>query len=993
MPSLAGKTIFITGASRGIGLQIALRCAKDKANIIVAAKTTEPHPKLPGTIYTAAKEIEKAGGQCLPCVVDVRDEEQVTKAFEQAAQKFGGIDILINNASAISLTDTPSTPMKRYDLMHSINARGTFLCSKVAIPYLKKSSNPHILMNSPPISLNPFWFKSHVAYTVAKYNMSLFALGLSAELRESGIAVNTLWPKTAIDTDAINLIAGEDYRKRCRRPEIMADAAYAILTQDSRSCTGNFFVDEALLRQQGVTDFDQYAVIPGELNNSTSSFRKIPHVKVEALGYATVAFNCQTTDCRTVFSDGSSIDVFSNGTYSIYESDGEQFDINENGDILFDFQQSIYGKRVQELLSHIEPSKCIMSQNGDVIFDAVDYEQKQYCVEASGETYSKENDQQEISKDFPMEMHVPRFFIVHEDGSGTELLRFKDLYSYLRIMDLDPSTAVVREPLSSNPKVTGATVMRPFQDEIHRRWLTSFEDDSVIPASLRAHTSKPAITDSQDSSSFRQTDKNNQSSTFSNSFTNQQPILEMPKALDYRNFMEFPRLHDEIRFKLFNSLKNYVDFVTNRADHHTKLLPHDHRNRHEKEQANKIWKHARPQGTTKDDLALLYLKTVHPDRQKPTASAAPTKQSVIPLAQVFNLNHLHTQLHQEKKNKQLRRDMSKGIAMPYFQTEWGTAYTKQQQQQPEMISTRESRSAGYTKTTNGHENSLNSPPISPTNQQNRLSQIQKPQFTRSLSTEVADNKTLNSSGQSNLDSTYRPVKPFASPRNTVQYDAYGNKRANPVRIPNSLKGSRPHAEPHTRFLDMEEPVMVRPNNASIGAAALNNRPLRARRGCELFPDKLDFGVLKEGVTYGAEVNIKNVGIDACRFRVRQPPLGTGLRVVFQPGVLAAGISRPLTIELYAIIKQNYSQQQQQQQQQSQGLYQLDQSIEIITETDIMHFPIRAKIASEEQFEIMFVNKDGTAGMNKSVRLLARKSSNINDWIANTNKDTTDGPHE
>ncbi|CAF1080181.1 unnamed protein product [Adineta steineri] len=730
----------------------------------------------------------------------------------------------------------------------------------------------------------------------------------------------------------------------------------------------------------------------GELNNSTSSFRKIPHVKVEALGYATVAFNCQTTDCRTVFSDGSSIDVFSNGTYSIYESDGEQFDINENGDILFDFQQSIYGKRVQELLSHIEPSKCIMSQNGDVIFDAVDYEQKQYCVEASGETYSKENDQQEISKDFPMEMHVPRFFIVHEDGSGTELLRFKDLYSYLRIMDLDPSTAVVREPLSSNPKVTGATVMRPFQDEIHRRWLTSFEDDSVIPASLRAHTSKPAITDSQDSSSFRQTDKNNQSSTFSNSFTNQQPILEMPKALDYRNFMEFPRLHDEIRFKLFNSLKNYVDFVTNRADHHTKLLPHDHRNRHEKEQANKIWKHARPQGTTKDDLALLYLKTVHPDRQKPTATAAPTKQSVIPLAQVFNLNHLHTQLHQEKKNKQLRRDMSKGIAMPYFQTEWGTAYTKQQQQQPEMISTRESRSAGYTKTTNGHENSLNSPPISPTNQQNRLSQIQKPQFTRSLSTEVADNKTLNSSGQSNLDSTYRPVKPFASPRNTVQYDAYGNKRANPVRIPNSLKGSRPHAEPHTRFLDMEEPVMVRPNNASIGAATLNNRPLRARRGCELFPDKLDFGVLKEGVTYGAEVNIKNVGIDACRFRVRQPPLGTGLRVVFQPGVLAAGISRPLTIELYAIIKQNYSQQQQQQQQ-SQGLYQLDQSIEIITETDIMHFPIRAKIASEEQFEIMFVNKDGTAGMNKSVRLLARKSSNINDWIANTNKDTTDAPHE
>jgi len=263
MASLAGKTIFITGASRGIGKEIALRCARDKANIVVAAKTTEPHPKLPGTIYTAAEEIEKAGGKCLPCVVDVREEQQVAQAFEQAAQKFGGIDILINNASAISLTDTSATPMKRYDLMHSINARGTFLCSKLALPYLKKSSNPHILMNSPPISLNPFWFKGHVAYTVAKYNMSLYALGLSAELREFGIAVNAIWPKTAIDTDAINLIAGDDYRKKCRKPQIMADAAYGILTQDSRACTGNFFVDETFLRQQGVTDFDQYAAVPG----------------------------------------------------------------------------------------------------------------------------------------------------------------------------------------------------------------------------------------------------------------------------------------------------------------------------------------------------------------------------------------------------------------------------------------------------------------------------------------------------------------------------------------------------------------------------------------------------------------------------------------------------------------------------------------------------------------------------------------------------------
>lgn len=263
MSSLAGKTIFIAGASRGIGKQIALRCAKEKANIVVAAKTSEPHPKLPGTIYTAAEEIEKAGGKCLPCIVDVRDEAQVVKAFEEAAAKFGGIDVLINNASAISLTDTPSTPMKRYDLMHSINARGTFLCSKVAIPYLKKSSNPHILMNSPPISLNPFWFKSHVAYTVAKYNMSLFALGLAAELKDAGIAVNTIWPKTAIDTEAINLIAGEDYRKKCRKPDIMADAVYTIITQDSRTCTGNFFVDETLLRKHGVTDFDQYSVIPG----------------------------------------------------------------------------------------------------------------------------------------------------------------------------------------------------------------------------------------------------------------------------------------------------------------------------------------------------------------------------------------------------------------------------------------------------------------------------------------------------------------------------------------------------------------------------------------------------------------------------------------------------------------------------------------------------------------------------------------------------------
>ncbi|CAF4384534.1 unnamed protein product [Rotaria sp. Silwood2] len=746
-----------------------------------------------------------------------------------------------------------------------------------------------------------------------------------------------------------------------------------------------------------------------ERNNSMLGFRKIPHVKIEALGYATVAFNCQTTDCRTVFNDGSSIDVFANGTYSIFESDGEKFDINDNGDILLDFQQSIYAKRVQELLSNIEPSKCILSQNGDLIFDAVDYEQTQYCVEASGETYSKETDQRQITKTLPLEMHVPRFFIVHEDGSGTELLRFKDLYSYLRTMDLDPSTAVVREPLLSNPKVTGATVMRPFQDEVHRRWLTSFDDDSVVPASLRNYTSATAMTRSyssmsgsnnsstnnlnpQDNAILRQTGKNNQqqfkSTTLTTGLSNQQPLLEMPKALDYRNFMEFPRLQDDIRIKLFTSLKSYIDFVKNRADYHTKLLPHDNRSRYEKEKATKIWKNVRPQGTTKDDLTLLYLKTVHPDRQKTT-----TRQSVVPLSKKFNLDHLQDELQQEKFNKQLKNDIKKGITMPYFKSEWGMAYIQQQQHhETENILPRESKSAEAIKSSNGNQSLMKSPPNSPSDQQNRLSQVRKSQPTRSVSTEdfhipeAEDNKTIGGSGQHDQEGIYRPVKQFISTRGYIQYNAYGNKRAHPIKVPSGLKGSRPNAEPHSRFLDMEEPVMVRPNNASIGAAALNNRPLRERRGCELFPDRIDFGILKDGVTYGAEIEIKNVGIDACRFRIRQPPLGTGLRVVFQPGLLAAGMRRPIMIELYAIIKQNQNQsQQQQQQQQSQGLYQLDQSIEIITETDIMHFPIRAKIASEEQFDIMFVNKDETAGMNKSIRLLARKSSNSNDWFANTNE--------
>ena len=261
---LAGKTIFISGGSRGIGLSIALRAARDGANVIIAAKTTDPHPKLPGTIYTAAKEIEQAGGQCLPCVVDIRNEDQVQRAMEDGAKKFGGIDILINNASAISLTGTLETPMKKYDLMNQVNARGTYLCSKLALPYLKLSKNPHILNLSPPLSLNPKWFKNHVAYTMAKYGMSMCVLGMAEEFKDDGIAVNALWPRTAIETAAIDLIAGDEMRKQCRTADIMADAAYIILTRNSRERTGQFLVDETLLRNEGgVTNFDKYAAVPG----------------------------------------------------------------------------------------------------------------------------------------------------------------------------------------------------------------------------------------------------------------------------------------------------------------------------------------------------------------------------------------------------------------------------------------------------------------------------------------------------------------------------------------------------------------------------------------------------------------------------------------------------------------------------------------------------------------------------------------------------------
>ena len=264
MPNLKGKTLFITGASRGIGKAIALRAARDGANIVIAAKTTEPHPKLPGTIYTAAEEIEKAGGRALPCAVDIRDEKQIADAVAKAVETFGGIDILVNNASAISLTGTLETPMKRYDLMHGINTRGTFACSQACIPYLKKSSNPHILTNSPPLNMEARWFGPHVAYTMAKFGMSMCVLGMAEEFRAEGIAVNAIWPRTVIATAAVqNLLGGEETIRGSRSPEIMADAAYAILTKPSRQFTGNFCIDEEVLRADGVTDFSKYQMSPG----------------------------------------------------------------------------------------------------------------------------------------------------------------------------------------------------------------------------------------------------------------------------------------------------------------------------------------------------------------------------------------------------------------------------------------------------------------------------------------------------------------------------------------------------------------------------------------------------------------------------------------------------------------------------------------------------------------------------------------------------------
>lgn len=258
---LAGCTLFITGASRGIGKAIALKAAKDGANVVIAAKTAQAHPKLPGTIYTAAEEIEAAGGRALPCVVDVRDEKQISDAVEQAVSKFGGIDILVNNASAINLTGTLQTPMKKVDLMLGINLRGTYLTSKLCVPYLLKSKNAHILNLSPPLNLNPIWFKNHTAYTMAKYGMSMCVLGMAEEFRGS-IAVNALWPKTAIQTAAMDMLGGTGVANQCRKVDIMADAAYCIFSKPP-SYTGNFAIDEDVLKKEGIVDFDTYAVAPG----------------------------------------------------------------------------------------------------------------------------------------------------------------------------------------------------------------------------------------------------------------------------------------------------------------------------------------------------------------------------------------------------------------------------------------------------------------------------------------------------------------------------------------------------------------------------------------------------------------------------------------------------------------------------------------------------------------------------------------------------------
>jgi len=284
MASLAGKTLFISGGSRGIGKAIALRAANDGANIVIAAKTAEPHPKLPGTIYTAAKEIEAAGGKALPVLCDIRFEDQVVSAMEQAVAQFGGIDILINNASAVNVTPTLETPMKRVDLMFSVNVRGTFLCSQAALPHLLKAKNPHILMLSPPLDMRPKWFADKLPYTISKYGMSMCVLGLAEEFKGK-VGVNALWPRSAIATDALKMIPQVDLTKT-RKPEILSDCAHWILTQDARTCSGNFFIDDELLAKAGVTDLLQYSEVPGTTRFDADFFidevPELPRARVSA---------------------------------------------------------------------------------------------------------------------------------------------------------------------------------------------------------------------------------------------------------------------------------------------------------------------------------------------------------------------------------------------------------------------------------------------------------------------------------------------------------------------------------------------------------------------------------------------------------------------------------------------------------------------------------------------------------------------------------------
>ena len=263
MRSLKNKTLFITGASRGIGEAIALRAAADGANVVIVAKTTRRHPKLPGTIYSAAEAVERAGGRALPLAVDIREEESVTAAVRQAVERFGGLDILINNASAIWLAGTLETPMKRHDLMNEVNARGTFLCSQKALPHLLEAANPHILNLAPPINLNAKWFRGHTAYTISKYGMSFCTLGMAAEFADQGVAVNALWPRTVIATAAVVMLGGRVQMESCRLPAIVADAAHAVLTRPARECTGNFFIDEDVLRSEGLSDFNRYSAAPG----------------------------------------------------------------------------------------------------------------------------------------------------------------------------------------------------------------------------------------------------------------------------------------------------------------------------------------------------------------------------------------------------------------------------------------------------------------------------------------------------------------------------------------------------------------------------------------------------------------------------------------------------------------------------------------------------------------------------------------------------------